>query len=148
MHLSGRHTIARPPEEVFRKLLDPEVVKACIPGCESLVQAPDGSYHARIKARYGILSGTFKGRVVIRDALPPRGYVMDLEGGGMLGTIRGATRVSIEPRDGGASSEVSFDSDIGLGGVLKVGEHLVPGNAEQFSAKFFEDLDRVMGRTP
>jgi carbon monoxide dehydrogenase subunit G len=149
MNLSGRHEIARPPEEVFRKLLDPEVVKSCIPGCESLVRSPDGSYHARIHARYGILGGTFKGRVVIRDAVPPRGYTMDLEGGGLLGSIRGTTRVSIESREGGAASEVSFASEIALGGLLgKIGERIVPGSAGEFSANFFQDLERAMGEVP
>jgi uncharacterized protein len=149
MKLSGRHTIARPPEEVYRKLLDPDVVRSCIPGCESLVRDPDGSYHARIRARYGLLGGTFKGRVVIRDAEPGQGYSMDLEGGGMLGSIRGTTLVSIKPRNGGSASEISFTSDIVLGGVLgKIGEHIVPGNAGEFSAKFFEDLERAMGEVP
>jgi hypothetical protein len=148
MRLSGRHVIAHPREEVFRKLQDPAILMRCIPGCEGLSRAADGVYDARLRLRYGILGGTFSARVVLRDIDPPRGYSMEVDGGGKLGTIRGTTRISLTAA-GEAATEVAYDTEASLGGILgAIGERIIPGDPAEFSTQLFADLERAMGESP
>ena len=74
MTMSGEYLLAAPREEVWKKLNDPAVLKACIPGCESLEKTSDTSFVAVAKNKIGPVSARFKGRVTLSDLDPPNGY--------------------------------------------------------------------------
>ncbi len=63
MKIEGTHELSAPRERVYALITDPEVLRRCIPGCESLEKTGEDTYAAIIKAGVGMVKGTFKGNV-------------------------------------------------------------------------------------
>ena len=74
MTMNGEVQLAAPRETVWAKLNDPEVLKACIPGCEELEKVSDTEFRATARMKVGPVSARFKGRVTLNDLDPPKGY--------------------------------------------------------------------------
>ena len=90
MTMNGEVQLAAPREAVWEKLNDPEVLKACIPGCEELEKTDDGGFRATAKMKVGPVSARFKGKVTLSDLDPPNGYKISGEGeGGVAGFAKG-----------------------------------------------------------
>ena len=79
-------------QTVWAKLNDPEVLKVCIPGCQSLEKTSENEMQAVAKVKVGPVSATFKGKVTLSaDIDPPNGYRISGEGqGGIAGFAKGA----------------------------------------------------------
>jgi uncharacterized protein len=78
-------------EAVWSKLNDPDVLRACIPGCEELEKTSDNEFRATTKMKIGPVSARFKGRVTLSDFDPPNSYKISGEGeGGVAGFAKGA----------------------------------------------------------
>jgi uncharacterized protein len=117
-----------------------------MPGCESLVLAPDGTYDARLSVGFGLIRGKFIGKVVLKDVVPPHSYTLQVRGEGKAGFVSGITRVRLEPLPNPDWTEIHFESDIQVGGFLAaVGARLLPGVARTMSEQFFATLERVLG---
>ena len=145
MRLSGRYIVARRREELFEKLLDPAVLLQAIPGCEDLVRTGDGAYDARLVVGFGPIKGAFTGKILLKDVRPPEGYRMELRGEGKPGFLNGVSRVELRPLDGGSRTEISYESDIQVGGLLaSVGARLIPGAARTYSDQFFAALEKAL----
>src|SRR4029078_8242681 len=86
MGIKGEYRIAGPRGKVFAAANDPDVLKACIPGCESLDKLGDAEMTAKVKLRIGPVSASFTGKVTLSDIDPPNGYKITGEGqGGVAG---------------------------------------------------------------
>ncbi len=102
MTMNGEVQLAAPREAVWAKLNDPEVLKACIPGCEELEKTEDNGFRAVAKMKVGPVSARFKGRVTLSDLDPPNGYKISGEGeGGVAGFAKGGATVALADKDGG-----------------------------------------------
>ncbi len=94
MTMNGEVQLAAPREAVWAKLNDPEVLKACIPGCEELEKTDDNGFRAVAKMKVGPVSARFKGKVTLSDLDPPNGYRISGEGeGGVAGFAKGGATV-------------------------------------------------------
>ena len=94
MTMNGEVQLAAPREAVWAKLNDPEVLKACIPGCEELEKTEDNGFRATAKMKVGPVSARFKGKVTLSDLDPPNGYKISGEGeGGVAGFAKGGATV-------------------------------------------------------
>jgi uncharacterized protein len=97
MTMNGEVQLAAPREAVWTKLNDPEVLKACIPGCEELEKTEDNGFRAVAKMKVGPVSARFKGRVTLSDLDPPNGYRISGEGeGGVAGFAKGGATVAFD----------------------------------------------------
>ena len=74
MDMTGEERIAASRETVWAALNDPEVLKQCIPGCQSLERQSDTDMTARVKLQIGPVSATFSGKVKLSELDPPNGY--------------------------------------------------------------------------
>ncbi len=91
MKMNGEVTLAADRETVWAKLNDPEVLKACIPGCELLERTGDNGFAATTKIKVGPVSAKFKGAVMLSDLDPPNSYKISGQGeGGVAGFAKGA----------------------------------------------------------
>src|SRR6478752_6690990 len=96
MTMNGEVQLAAAREAVWAKLNDPEVLKACIPGCEELEKTDDGGFRATAKMKVGPVSARFKGKVTLSDLDPPNGYKISGEGeGGVAGFAKGGAIVKL-----------------------------------------------------
>ncbi len=140
MELSGTQVIGADRETVWARLNDPEVLKACIPGCQELSGSIEEGFEAVVTQKVGPVKATFRGAVSVSDADPPNGYRLSGEGkGGVAGFARGSADVTLaETADG---TELSYVVDAKIGGKLaQLGNRVVGGVATKLANTFFENF--------
>lgn len=137
MNMAGEVQLAAARQVVWAKLNDPEVLKACIPGCESLEMLSDHEFQAVAVNKIGPVKAKFKGRVRLSDIDPPNGYKISGEGdGGVAGFAKGGASVSLTDKDGGTLLSYNVEAQIG-GKLAQLGQRLVNGAAKKMADDFF-----------
>ncbi|QQA41329.1 CoxG family protein [Pelagovum pacificum] len=138
MELTGTRTIAADRETVWAKLNDPDVLKACVPGCEELTGTPEDGFEAVVKQKVGPVKATFKGAVTIENSNPPESYRLVGEGkGGVAGFAKGAADVSLAEVPEGTELTYKVDAQVG-GKLAQLGNRIVGGFARKMADEFFE----------
>ena len=141
MVMDGEVQLPAPREVVWAKLNDAEVLKACIPGCESLEKLSETEFQAVAVVKIGPVKAKFKGKVRLSDLDPPNGYRISGEGdGGVAGFAKGGATVALAAKDGGGT-QLSYHVDAQIGGKLaQLGQRLVNGAAKKMADQFFENF--------
>ncbi|HLE62712.1 MAG TPA: SRPBCC domain-containing protein, partial [Pyrinomonadaceae bacterium] len=67
MKIEGTHEIGASRQRVYQSLIDPEVLRRCIPGCERLESTGENVFAATIRAGVGSIKGLFNGSVKMED---------------------------------------------------------------------------------
>lgn len=135
--MNGEVQLSAPREEVWAKLNDAEVLKACIPGCEELNKVSDTEFQAVATTKIGPVKAKFKGKVHLTDLDPPNGYKISGEGeGGVAGFAKGGAVVALTPKDGGTLLAYNVEAQIG-GKLAQLGQRLVAGAAKKLADDFF-----------
>ncbi|PWE33714.1 carbon monoxide dehydrogenase [Maritimibacter sp. 55A14] len=139
MELKGSRTIAADRATVWAALNDPDVLAACIPGCEELTGSPEEGFEATVKQKVGPVKATFKGAVTLSDIVPEQSYRISGEGkGGVAGFAKGAADVHLADAEAGGT-ELSYDVEAKVGGKLaQLGSRLINGFATKMADQFFE----------
>jgi carbon monoxide dehydrogenase subunit G len=137
MELVGEQKIAAAQPEVWRALNDPDVLKKCIPGCESIERVSDDEFKIVMLAAVGPVKARFNGALAIRNALAPTSYDLVFEGsGGVAGFGKGTASVSLAPED--AMTMLRYEARAQVGGRLaQVGSRLIDGVAKKMAIDFF-----------
>src|SRR5258707_13577127 len=90
MEMSSSRVVPASVDATWRALNDPEVLKACIAGCESIERTADNEYSVAMTARVGPVSAKFSGRIVLSDIVAPTSYTITFDGqGGPAGFSNG-----------------------------------------------------------
>ena len=148
MTMSGEQQLAAPRETVWAKLNDPEVLKACIPGCETLEKLSDTEFQAVAITKIGPVKATFKGKVTLSDLDPPNGYRISGQGdGGVAGFAKGGATVALAPKDGGTLLSYNVEAQIG-GKLAQLGQRLVNGAAKKLADDFFQRFAAAVAGPP
>ncbi|NKB44883.1 MAG: carbon monoxide dehydrogenase [Alphaproteobacteria bacterium] len=137
MDMSGSYDIAAPREAVWAALNDIDVLKACIPGCESITKHSETELEATVSAKVGPVKAKFAGAVTLSDMDPPNGYTISGEGkGGAAGFAKGGAKVSLA--ENGASTTLSYEVSANVGGKLaQIGSRLIDSTAKKMADQFF-----------
>lgn len=144
MTMTGEIQLAAPKERVWEKLNDPEVLKACIPGCEELEKTDDQGFRAVAKMKVGPVSARFRGKVTLSDLDPPHGYRISGEGeGGVAGFAKGGAKVDLAEHDGGTLLSYQVEAQIG-GKLAQLGQRLVNGTAKKMADDFFSRFAQAL----
>ena len=148
MKMSGEYTLNAGREDVWQALNDPEVLKLCIPGCESIEKLSDTEMEAVATAKVGPVKAKFKGKVQLSDLDPPNSYTISGEGsGGAAGFAKGGAKVTLADADGGGTV-LAYDVDATVGGKLaQIGQRLVDGAAKKMADQFFQAFADQVGGT-
>ena len=138
MEMQGERRIPAPRQLVWERLNDPETLKQCIPGCESVDKVSDTEFTAKVRAKVGPVSARFAGKVTLTDLDPPAGYTISGEGtGGVAGFARGSAKVALE--EDGADTIMRYGVQAQVGGKLaQIGSRLVDGTARKLADQFFD----------
>ncbi|MEI2807315.1 SRPBCC family protein [Albidovulum sp.] len=148
MILEGDTLIPADRRTVWKALNDPEMLRDCIPGCQSLERQSDTDFTSSVRAAIGPVSATFGARITLSEIEPDRGYTISGEGkGGAAGFARGKARVDLEDEPGG--TRLRYTADVNIGGKLaQVGSRLIQGTAKKLSEEFFGSLSDRLGAAP
>ena len=137
MTMAGEQLLAAPQEKVWAALNDTEVLKACIPGCETLDRLSATEFTAVATNKIGPVKARFKGKVHLTDLDPPNGYKISGEGdGGIAGFAKGGAVVVLTPKDGGTLLTYNVEAQIG-GKLAQLGQRLINGVAKKLADDFF-----------
>lgn len=147
MKFSGETVIAAPIAKVWEALNDPAVLKASIPGCDSLEPTDNGGFAAVVRQKIGPVSATFEGDVSIEDANAPYGYRLVGKGsGGVAGFAKGSAVVSLT--ETALGTQLNYDAEAQLGGkIAQLGGRLISSVAAKVAADFFATFgEQVTGK--
>jgi carbon monoxide dehydrogenase subunit G len=144
MEMKGEQRIAAPRARVWEALNDPEVLRQCIPGCQSLEKVSDDRLQAVVEIKIGPIGARFNGAVAISDAQPPESYTISGEGqGGTVGNAKGGAKVRLAEVDGGTL--LSYDVEAQVGGRLaQLGGPIIDATAKQLAGRFFTQFGKVV----
>lgn len=137
MQLTDTRDIAADPATVWAAILNPEVLKACVPGCESMTGTPETGFEAAVVQKVGPVKARFAGVVQLLDMVEPRSLRIQGEGkGGAAGFAKGGAKVTLEPIEGG--TRLSYEVEANVGGKLaQLGSRIIDGFAKKMADEFF-----------
>ena len=143
--MNGSREVPASVEATWNALNDPEVLKACIAGCESIDKVSDNEYQIAMTARVGPVSAKFSGRIVLADIVAPKSYTIRFEGqGGAAGFASGEARVQLSPA--GSGTRIDYNAKAQVGGKLaQIGSRLIDGAAAKVADDFFGRLAERLG---
>jgi hypothetical protein len=144
MQMTGSRTVPASVDATWAALNDPETLKSCIAGCESVERISDTEFRVAMTARIGPVSAKFSGRIVLADLAPPTSYRLTFEGqGGAAGFARGEAKVALASEAGGTRIDYTASGQVG-GKLAQIGSRLVDAAAakvaDDFFARFVERL--------
>ena len=145
MDMTGEYRIPAPRQKVWEALNDPDILKQCIPGCESVEKVSDTELTAKVRAKVGPVSARFGGKVTLSDLDPPNGYRISGEGtGGPAGFAKGGATVKLA--DDGDGTKLSYSVEANVGGKLaQIGSRLIDAAARKMADDFFAKFAEVVG---
>jgi carbon monoxide dehydrogenase subunit G len=138
MQMSGERTIAADRARVWAALNDPDVLKACIPGCEEMQKTSPTEFEAKVTQKVGPVKATFNGQVELTDVVEGHSYRISGKGkGGAAGGASGGATVRLEEVPEG--TRLAYDVDAKVTGKLaQLGGRLIDGFAKKFADDFFD----------
>jgi len=144
MEMKGEQLIPVPQAEVWRGLNDPEILKACIPGCESIERVTDTEYKVALTIAVGPVKAKFAGKLMLSDLNPPTSYSLAFEGsGGAAGFAKGNANVSLSTE--GSATKLAYTTKANVGGKLaQIGSRLIDGVAMKTADQFFAKFNEIM----
>jgi carbon monoxide dehydrogenase subunit G len=142
--MTGERRIAAARPQVWAALNDPDILRQCIPGCQSLDKEADDRLKATVEIKIGPIGARFNGAVTLSDIDPPNGYTISGEGqGGTVGFAKGGARVHLV--DDGGGTLLSYEVDAQVGGRLaQLGGPIIDATAKQLAGKFFDKFSAVV----
>lgn len=140
MQMTDQKEIAADPATVYAALLDPEVLKACVPGAQEVTGTPEEGFEAKVTQKVGPVKATFKGQVTLSDMVPGEQLKISGEGkGGAAGFAKGGATVTLAPSQTGTL--LSYDVEAKVGGKLaQLGSRIIDGFAKKMADQFFANL--------
>ena len=139
MELTESYTLPVSQQRAWEALNDTAVLRASIPGCDSIEADGENAYALSMSAAVGPVKARFKGRMRLTDIDAPHTYTIVFEGqGGVAGFGKGETHVTLEA-DGAAATRLTYTATAQIGGKLaQIGSRLVDGAARKLAGEFFK----------
>jgi carbon monoxide dehydrogenase subunit G len=148
MEMTESREIGAPRAVVWAGLNDPEILRQCIPGCESLEKLSDTEMQAKVTLKIGPVKATFKGAVTLKDLDPPNAYTISGEGtGGAAGHAKGSAFVQLEENEAGTTLNYAVKVQIG-GKLAQLGGRLIDATAKKLAGEFFTKFSELVAPVP
>jgi carbon monoxide dehydrogenase subunit G len=140
MKIEGRRTIDAPRSVVWEALLDPEVLRKTLPGCEKLERVGEHRFEGALDIRVGPVQGKFQGTVELTDLDPENGYRLVMDGRGPAGFVKGDGAIRLEGE--GVSTDLVYDVDAQVGGrIAGVGQRLLDSSSRVITRQALDGLE-------
>jgi carbon monoxide dehydrogenase subunit G len=149
MDMTGERRIPAPRQRVWEALNDPEMLRAAIPGCESVTRTAEDAFEARVAVRIGPMAAKFGGKVRLENVNAPVSYTITGEGnGGAMGFAKGGADVVLE-EVGPAETLLKYTVKAQVGGKMaQLGARLIDSTAKQMSDQFFDRFAAALAPPP
>ncbi|MGY8904215.1 MAG: CoxG family protein [Burkholderiales bacterium] len=147
MEMQASRLLQVSQQQAWDALNNPEVLKACVPGCDKLELVEENKYAVGMALKIGPVSAKFAGKIVLSDINPPHSYMLGFDGqGGVAGFGKGSAKVHLRPQPaGGCELNYSVQAQVG-GKVAQLGQRLIDGAAKSMAEDFFKRFDTELQR--
>lgn len=144
LKMTGEQRIEAPIETVWAALNNPTILKACIPGCESLEMLSEKEMSAVVKLKIGPVSAKFKGEVELSELNPPNSYRISGQGkGGIAGFAKGGADVKLSTE--GDATILTYEANADVGGKMaQLGSRLIDSTSKKLAGKFFDKFGALV----
>ncbi|TNF23091.1 MAG: carbon monoxide dehydrogenase [Rhodobacteraceae bacterium] len=144
MQLTDSREIAAAPDIVWAAILDPEVLKRSVPGCQEMTGTPEEGFEATVVQKVGPVKATFKGRVTLSAMNEPESLTLTGEGkGGAAGFAKGGADVRLEPTETGTRLHYEVEAKVG-GKLAQLGSRVIDGFAKKMADQFFANFQEAV----
>jgi uncharacterized protein len=145
MQLASQQTLPVSQDDAWAALNDTEILRACIPGCESIMPSGPNQYDVAMTAAVGPVKAKFKGKLKLSDLNPPTSYTLHFDGqGGPAGHGKGKAEVRLEPK-GPRETVLHYTATATVGGkIAQIGSRLVDMAAQKMAVEFFAAFDQQL----
>jgi len=139
MDLQGTYSFSQPADLVWSRLIDPQVVGSCLPGCDGLEPISHDTYRVKLTMTVSASTGSYEGTVAIVDKEPPRSYKLLIQGSGRSGFVRGEARLELTEEQGKTIVNVQGTAEVG-GLIARVGQRMLGSVSKMMMDRFFNCL--------
>ncbi len=144
MDMQGSRQLAITQQQAWEALNDPEILKACIPGCDKVEPTGENQYAIGMAVKIGPVSAKFAGKITLADIVAPESYSINFEGqGGAAGFGKGNSAVKLLPNADGCELQYTVHASVG-GKIAQLGQRLIDGVAKSMAEDFFKRFDEAM----
>lgn len=149
MDMTGERRIRAPRQRVWDALNDPEMLRAAIPGCESVTRTADDAFEAKVSVKIGPMAAKFGGKVKLENVNAPASYTITGEGnGGAMGFAKGGADVALQ-EIGPEETLLTYSVKAQVGGKMaQLGARLIDSTAKQMSDQFFDRFVAAVAPPP
>lgn len=146
MDMTGEERISAKREIVWQALNSPNVLRKCIPNCESLDKKSPTQMLATVKFKVGPIPATFKGDVTLTNRNPPESYTIVVDGqGGIAGSAKGTCDVTLV--EDGDETVLTFKAGAQMNGALaKLGAKMIDASAKKVATSFFKKFGKIAAK--
>lgn len=131
-------------ETVFTSLLDPEVLKNCIMGCNELIMKEANVYVADLSVGVAAVKGKYDATIRLADLQPPNSYKLIVNGEGTPGFVEAEALIQLIPIDD-ENTELKYTYDAQVGGkVAAIGQRMLGGVAKLIIKDFFKKIKKEL----
>jgi uncharacterized protein len=145
MEFGGRYRFATDRQAVWRALNDAELLRAVIPGCQSMVWTSPTTLDLKVKVDLGLIHPVFHGELALRNVRPAESYTLEGRGKGMVGLAHAAADISLADHPAGGTLLVFAAAGQADGRIMRLGRALVGHSAQNIIDGFFEAIGGRLG---
>jgi len=147
MEVSGDHKFGTPRPAVWQALLDPDALKASMPGCEVFTEVAPNSYDLTIRVGIAAIKGTYTGNVQVVEPVENTSYRLVVSGSGKPGRVQADALLQLS--DDGPGTRVDYRGDVkAQGAIARLGSRLLGGAAKLMIGQFMKAMeDQVQQRS-
>jgi len=148
MDISSSYTLNAPREQVWDALLDPDLLKRAIPGCESLEQTGDNQYALRLSVDVAGVKGVYQGTMRVLDVQKPESYRVVVDGAGARGILHSEGVLRLQANDAG-TTDIHYSGQVQRGGpVASIGAQVASGAVSMLLKRYFGRIASLMPAVP
>jgi carbon monoxide dehydrogenase subunit G len=146
MELTGEQLIPAPRQAVWDAINDPEILRQCITGCETVTKTSDTDFEAAVLVKVGPVKARFKGKVTLSDLDPPSSCTIsgEAQGGVAAGFGKGSAKVQLVDENGATRLSYAVNAQVG-GKLAQIGARLIDGVAAKMAEDFFAKFNQIVG---
>jgi len=148
VQLSDQREIKADVATVWAAILDADVLKACVPGCESMTGSPEDGFEAVVVQKVGPVKARFTGAVTLSDMVVNQSLRISGEGkGGPAGFAKGGANVTLAPSETGTLLTYEVEAHVG-GKLAQLGSRIIDGFAKKMADEFFARFQTTVEGEP
>ena len=136
MKLAGSYKLNIKKEIVWQALNDTNILKRCIPGCESFEKESDTIFNVTATNQIGPMNATFSGKINLTNIKKNQSYTLSGEGQSSVGFANGSADVILSEKN--ESTTLNYEVNVNVGGkIAQLGSRLIDGVAKKMVDYFF-----------